>query len=271
MKWRSFRVWFRIFGTLVLLYLLTAYFVLPRLWYDREHQHGLQATPAITTTPQGIPGDPLNVGLVGDLKDVVGAMHKAGWHPADPITLKSSLEMAGSVMLDRPYEDAPVSTLLYEGRPQDLAFEKSIGGSADRRNHVRFWKVLDKGVEGRPVWLGSATLDRGIGLSGYTGQITHHIAPDIDDERNFLIADLSRASIVAKIYQLTGVGPTVAGRNGEGDWYHTDGEIKVAVISPGAVAVPAVPETDAASPFMQMKDGVWAVVSNLITPADPPN
>ncbi len=271
MKRRPFRFWFRIFGTLVLLYLLTAYIVLPRLWYDREHQPGLQATSALTSTPQGIPGDPLNVGLAGDVKDVVGAMHKAGWYPADPITLRSSLEIAGSVMLDMPYKDAPVSTLLYEGRPQDLAFEKPIGGSADRRNHVRFWKILDKGVEGRPVWLGSATLDRGVGLSDYTGQITHHIAPDIDDERNFLIADLTRASIVTRIYQLTGVGPTVAGRNGEGDWYHTDGEIKVAVISPGAVAVPAAPETDAGPPFMQIKDGVWVAVSNLVTPADPSN
>ena len=36
-----------------------------------------------------------------------------------------------------------------------------IGASADRRNHVRFWKVLEQGQENRPVWLGSATFDRG--------------------------------------------------------------------------------------------------------------
>jgi hypothetical protein len=34
-----------------------------------------------------------------------------------------------------------------------------------RRHQVRFWKVLEKGIEGRPVWLGSATLDRSVGLS----------------------------------------------------------------------------------------------------------
>jgi hypothetical protein len=271
MRLRSLRHWLGIFAALALIYLLAAYVVLPRLWFHREHQPGLEINAAITSTPQGIPGDPLNVGLVGDTGDVIRAMHLAGWSPADPITLKSSLEIAESVMLDRPYKDAPVSTLLYDGRKQDLAFEKPIGESADRRNHVRLWKVLDKGAEGRPVWLGSATLDRGVGLSKYTGQITHHIAADIDDERNFFIADLTHASIVIELYQLSGIGPTVAGRNGEGDWYHTDGEIKVAVISPGAQTVSGAPQLLAESPLIQMKDGLWATASGWIRPLDPKN
>ena len=69
------------------------------------------------------------------------------------------------MLLDRPYKDAPVSNLYYQGRREDLAFEKPIGASADRRNHVRFWKVLDQGEEKRPVWLGAATEDRGVGVS----------------------------------------------------------------------------------------------------------
>ena len=31
------------------------------------------------------------------------------------------------------------------------------------------------------------------------------------------------------IYQVTGIGPTLIGRNGEGDRYYTDGEIKIIV------------------------------------------
>ena len=69
------------------------------------------------------------------------------------------------MLLDRPYRDAPVSNLYYQGRREDLAFEKPIGASADRRNHVRYWKVLDQGEEKRPVWLGAATEDRGVGVS----------------------------------------------------------------------------------------------------------
>jgi LssY C-terminus len=121
----------------VIVYGASAYLILPLFWTHYEHQKGLAHLPMVTQTGQGIPGDPINVGLVGDTKDVVCAMHAAGWYPADPITLKSSIEIVGSVLLDRPYKDAPVSNLYYLGRREDLAYEKPIGASADRRNHVR--------------------------------------------------------------------------------------------------------------------------------------
>jgi hypothetical protein len=133
----------------VAVYGLLAYIVLPALWTHYEHQKGLTHLPMVTLTGQGIPGDAINVGLIGDQRDVVCAMNAAGWYPADPITLKSSIEIIGSVVLERQYKDAPVSNLYYLGRREDLAFEKPVGNSADHRNHVRFWKVLDKGEEGR--------------------------------------------------------------------------------------------------------------------------
>jgi hypothetical protein len=122
-------------------------------------------------------------------------MHAAGWYPADPITLRTSIDIVGSVAFDRPYHDAPVSPLYYQGKKEQLAFEKPDGKSADRRHHVRFWQVLDKGTDGRPVWLGSVTFDRGVGLSHDTGQVTHHIAPDIDAERDGLGGVDTSASI----------------------------------------------------------------------------
>jgi len=177
-------------------YTALAYLLLPLFWTHYEHQKGLANLPMVTRTGQDIPGDPMNVGLVGDLADVVCAMHAAGWYPADPITLKSSIEIVGSVLLDRPYRDAPVSNLYYLGRREDLAFEKPIGQNADRRNHVRYWKVLDQGEEKRPVWLGAATEDRGVGVSRYTAAVTHHISADLDAERALLAADLENAGMV---------------------------------------------------------------------------
>lgn len=179
----------------------------------------------VTRTAQGIPGDPINVGLIGDRDDIVCAMHTAGWSPAAAISLRSSIGIAGSVIFRRPYRSAPVSNLFYLGRREDLAFEKQVGSSADQRHHVRLWKVLERGSEDRPVWLGDATFDRGVGISHYTGAITHHIAPDIDAERGQFAADLESAGMVTAKYQVTGVGPTLAGRNGGGDPYYTDGEV----------------------------------------------
>ena len=211
----------------VLLYTLLAYLLLPALWTHYEHQKGLADLPMVTRTAQGIPGDPIDVGLIGNEKEVLCAMNAAGWLPADPVTFKSSIEIAGSVLLDRAYPEAPVSPLYYLGRREDLAFEKPSGRSADRRHHVRFWKVLDKGQENRPVWLGSDTFDRGVGVSHFTGAITHHIDADLDTERDMLAGDLETAGMVTAKYQVTGVGLTLTGRNGGGDPYFTDGEVWV--------------------------------------------
>ena len=216
-------------------YLAIAYLVLPALWKQFENQPGLAAKPMLTTTPEGIPGDPINIGLVGSRTEVVRAFARIGWAPADAITLRSSVEIGLSILLDRPYADAPVSTLLYEGRKQDLAFEKSAGTSADRRHHLRLWLTLDRGAEARPVWLGAASFDRGVGFSRDTGQVTHHIAPDLDAERDLIVRELSAAGVLASVYRVSGVGPTLLGRNGGRDRYFTDGEVSVGVITADAV------------------------------------
>ncbi len=251
-------------GAIVLLgWGLTAYVVLPFFWKHYEHQRGLAGLPMVTRTAQGIPGDPLNVGLVGSREDLVRAMVAAGWSPADPITLRTSLEIAGSVILDRPYRDAPVSPLFYEGRREDLAYEKEAGSSADRRHHVRFWKVLEKGDEGRPVWLGSVTFDQSVGLSRYTGQITHHIAPDLDAERDGLINDLVRAGMAEALYSVSGIGPTLNGRNGEGDRYYTDGEIRVAVLVRDGRRRTDPPAELPSPALVSLKDAIWDQAADL--------
>ena len=246
-------------------YLVLAYVVLPALWSHHEHEPGLAALPMVTRTGSGIPGDALNVGLVGSKEDVLQAMHAAGWFPADPITLRTSVEIVGSVVLDRPYHDAPVSPLYYDGKKEQLAFEKPDGKSADRRHHVRLWLVLEKGTDGRPVWLGSVTYDRGVGLSHDTGQVTHHIGPNIDAERDLLMRDLREADMVETFFQISGAGPTLFGRNGEGDPYYTDGEIDVATLVVAGVKRRQPPETLPPPPLISLKDQIWHGVSNAVS------
>jgi len=253
-----------VLAVVLILYGLIAYIVLPQIWTHYEHQKGLAGLTMVTRTAQGIPGDPINVGLVGAKNDVLCAMHAAGWYPADPITFRSSVEIVGSVILDRPYRDAPVSPLFYQGRREDLAFEKPDGSSADRRQHVRFWEVLKRGDEGRPVWLGSATFDRSVGLSRDTGQVTHHIAPDIDAERDRLTDDLKIAKVVEAIYEVSGIGPTLAGRNGEGDRYYTDGEIRISRLVAGCnVKTATTVELDNPS-LVNMKNVAWEAIAAML-------
>ena len=105
------RRWLIIFAAAATVYLLLAYIVAPALWTHHEHEPGLANLPMVTRTADGIPGDALNVGLVGNREDIIRAMHAAEWFPADPITLRMSIDIVGSVVLDRPYHDAPVSPL----------------------------------------------------------------------------------------------------------------------------------------------------------------
>jgi hypothetical protein len=255
------RRWLLIFGAVPIVYLLLAYLILPAVWTHHEREPGLASLPMVTRTSDGIPGDALNVGLVGNKEDIAHAMHAAEWYPADPITLRTSVEIIGSVMLDRPYHDAPVSPLYYEGEKEQLAFEKPDGKSADRRHHVRLWQVLEKGADGRPVWLGSITFDRGVGLSHDTGQVTHHIGPDIDAERDLLMHDLRVAGMVEAFFQISGVGPTLFGRNGEGDPYYTDGEIDFARLVLDGARRTEPPLILAPPALIALKDRVWHGVS----------
>lgn len=271
---RRLRRWLRRVATvalvLIALYVAAAYVVLPRLWTHYEHEPGLEGRPMVTVTADGIPGDPLNVGLVASKEEAIRALAAAGWYPADPVTLKTSIEIAGSVIFDRPYRDAPVSPLFYEGRPQDFAFEKPAGESADRRHHVRFWEALRNGKAGRPVFVGSATFDRGSGVSHYTGAITHHIAPNIDSEREFLIADLVAAGTLTEIFHVTGIRPTLNGRNGGGDPYFTDGEISIGVVSPGGVQVEGEPVVLPDPIPVAIKNAIWAAGRRLLDDTDAP-
>ena len=248
--------WLSSLGAAALAYVALAYLLLPAFWRHYEHQPNLALKPMVTRNSAGIAGDPLNVGLVGNLNEITRAMTGAGWTRADPLSIKSDVEIAESVALDRSYKDAPVSNLFYQGRREDIAFEMQIGSSAAHRHHVRFWKVLERGAEDRNVWLGSATLDRDIGFSRYTGQITHHIASDIDAERQFMIGKLTSAGVVSTIYTVSGIGPTLNGRNGEGDWYYTDGEIEIAVISLGASS-PTVTTILDAPTSVAVKNKIW--------------
>jgi hypothetical protein len=155
-------------------------------------------------------------------------MLAAKWYPADPITLASSIRIAGDVVFDRPYNEAPVSNLYLYGRKEDLAFEFPVGSDPDKRHHVRFWKSEKVDEQGRPMWFGAATLDSGVGLSHDTGQITHHISPDVDAERDKIIVDLKSAGALKTVQWIEHFHKVLEGRNGGGDPWRTDGRLAVA-------------------------------------------
>lgn len=210
----------------LILWIALAYAGLPRLWSHHEHKRIGGRDAIVSYTAQDIPADPINLRLRGSEAQIACAFAKAGWSRADGVTLRSALMIAASVLRGRPYPAAPVSPLYLDDRVQDLAFQLDEGGSADRRHHVRLWRV------GPADWLAAATYDRGVGLSLFTLQITHHIGPDVDAERAragaLIVAGGGRRLGVAA----SRLAPGVWHRNGGGDRYRTDGLIEAFALGP---------------------------------------
>jgi hypothetical protein len=225
------RLAFRVVAGLLLVWLVMAYVLMPAVWkrYTRRHP-SLADIPGVTHTGNGIPGDPLNVALVGTEEDVMKIMVAAKWYPADPLTLRSCLRIAAASVLRRPYDAAPVSNLYLFGRKEDLAFEQPVGNDPRKRHHVRFWQSDKVDFDGRPVWVGSAIFDERVGLSRDTGQITHFIAADIDAERDYLFHDLERTGDLLEKFIIEGFHQIREGRNGGGHPWHTDGNASAGVI-----------------------------------------
>lgn len=228
---RRARRLFRLSAGLLVVYLLVAYVVMPLVWKRYVHRHpALDDVPGITETATGIPGDPINVALIGTKDDVERVLLAATWYPADKLGLRSDVRIAADTILERSYDEAPVSSLYLFGRKEDLAFEQPVGDDPRQRNHVRFWRSRKVDPDGRPVWVGSATYDERVGLSHTTGEITHHIAADVDAERDHLFKDLQQTGDLSETYVVDGFHKVCDGRNGGGDPWHTDGNLKVGVI-----------------------------------------
>jgi hypothetical protein len=238
---RPVRTFLRLALAGVVLYLVIAYALLPLAWRTHEKHHpALADAPRLTHTANGIPGDPLNVGLVGTEEELHRAMLAARWYPADPTTLRSAMRIAVGVVFDRPYDDAPVSSLYLWGRKEDLAFEQPVGNDPKRRHHVRFWRSGKVDEQGKPLWLGAATFDTHVGLSYTTGQITHHISPEVDLERDKVINDIRHARDLSASYWIDGFHKELEGKNGGGDPWKTDGRLEVGVISISKTPQPAL-------------------------------
>lgn len=221
----------RILAGFLVAYLIFAYVLMPALWKRYEHRHpALDSTPDITRTGDDHPGDPINVALIGSETDVTSIMKAASWYAVDPLGLRSDLKIAADTVIERPYKQAPVSNLYLFGRKEDLAFEQPVGNDPRQRHHVRFWKSDKDDDKGRPLWAGSVTYDRSVGLSHTTGQITHHIDGNVDAERDRLFDELRATQSLTEFQVKENFHPVRTGKNGGGDAWYTDGQLFIGTV-----------------------------------------
>lgn len=217
----------------VIFWFVTAYIFLPWVTRMLTRLYVPEYFIGRTKTSDGLLGDPVNVAFNGEKDAIIQVFQESGWQLADPLTLKTSWKIAYSSVLGKSYPTAPVSPLYLFSTVQDLAFEKEIDGNPRKRHHIRLWRTPEDWYlpGGRQAdWLGAATFDKNVGLSLFTGQITHKIDADIDHERDFVIASLKEGSFVIDVEVVPHFTSSYHSRNGGGDRIHTDGALPFVTI-----------------------------------------
>jgi hypothetical protein len=226
-----------------LTYGIAAYIILPRAVRMSLKILQRKLVPSFTITGDGLPGDPVNVALIGTLPQLRAAFATLGWSEADQLGLASSWRMIRAFVLNSPYPTAPFSTLYLFGRGQDIGFQKAIDNSPRKRHHIRFWALGLARAEAswgaanfwlntdrppddaRVIWVGAGTRDTGLSLTQLTFQITHATDADTNAERNFIVAELMKIRAVETVKVVQSGQHLPAERVNH---YITDGEITVA-------------------------------------------
>ncbi|TAJ46818.1 MAG: hypothetical protein EPO52_14875 [Herbiconiux sp.] len=241
-------------------WVVVAYIALPRLHRILTNIYVPNYFIGRTRTSDGLLGDPVNLGLVGNEEQLHTAMTAAGWTRADDLTLRSALRIVASTVLRRSYNEAPVSPLMLFGRNQDFAYQQEVKGNPAKRHHVRFWRCPDGWLlpGGHATdWLAAGTYDRAVGFSLFTLQITHKIDENTDVERDHIVQTVTEADAAVGVNVLKDFATGYHSRNGGGDTIITDGDLPVIDlrrVTPSAAAfqessapVP-MPHTDGGSP-----------------------
>jgi hypothetical protein len=226
-----------------LTYGIAAYVILPRVVRMGLKVLQRKLVPSFTITGDGLPGDPVNLALIGTLRQLRAAFATVGWVEADRLGVASSWRMIRAFVFSSPYPGAPFSTLYLFGRGQDVGFQKAIGDSPRKRHHIRFWALgLTRaedtlGTAGfwlntdRPpddacvLWVGAGTRDTGFSLTRLTFQVTHATDSDTNAERDYIVAELKKHRVIeaATSYQCGQALPAKRVNH-----YVTDGEMTLA-------------------------------------------
>jgi hypothetical protein len=194
----------------------------------------LRAMPTATTNSRGTGhGDPVNLIVIAELDSVLAAFAEH-WSETEVITPGSCLKTVRAFLLGSEYRYSPVSPLCLLGRSQDLALQR-IRRSINERVHLRLW-LTPLRFEKTPVWVGQVSRDIGVRFTTKAWNLTtHRIDPDVDEAREYVVADLLDGERVEAIAYVDGVGPCTVDqprRNLTGDPYFTDGRRAVVYLAP---------------------------------------
>jgi hypothetical protein len=203
----------------------------------------LERLPCCTSNREGTKaGDPINLVIIGEFKDVAAAFARRGWLPTEETYSTAIWKTVKSFLFGSQYRYSPVSPLYFYDRGQDFARQKPRH-DIHERNHLRLWYSPLR-FQGKPVFVGQISRDIGVRFTASAWPpVTHKIDPDIDEARYALIEDLIYSQMLSKVGFVKGVGrarPSDPRTNLTDDPYFTDGYRAVLMIDQGPLALDQV-------------------------------
>jgi len=161
-------------------------------------QEAVDALPYWTYSKrQPQPMDLVNLLFVGSREEVDRAFAAAGWIGSRANSMRATVAAIRAVVEERGFPDAPMRTLLLDGREPDLRLQESLD-TFEKRDHLRIWKRNGE-LDGRPMWASAATRDVGTTFGMHPFGFTHEVQSDVDLERDKVIHDLVFAGCVDSV------------------------------------------------------------------------
>jgi LssY C-terminus len=173
----------------------------------------------------GNPGDMINFLLVGTEDQVKTTFQAAGWVQVDRDVKDAIVQGLMASLSKQAYLTMPMSQLYLFGRPQDYGFAHAEPLKVvTTRHHLRVWKST-LSVGGQPLWVGAATHDMGLEKDQRNGKLTHHIDPNVDDERDFVTRSLTESGYVSQHTSVLPPNPIQDAKTATGGGFHSNGEV----------------------------------------------
>lgn len=182
-----------------------------------------------TVGPFGHRQEPINLIFVGSASDVARAFRVAGWIEADRLSFSSLRQALVATLTGHSDPTGPVTPSFLSEQPESLAFSQPVGRTFATRHHIRIWPAPYE-VTGEGIWLATASYDAGYAIAAGSLLPVHQIAPDIDDERDYVVRSLMRSvahtGLAADTARIQLVPPEM-GTNAFGEPFFTYGQALV--------------------------------------------
>lgn len=195
---------------------------------DIANQFTTGKAPATSTSITGNALEPISLIIIArDAAAFEAALLQAGWVKADKPNISSLARAAFAAWGNLPDRSAPITPYFWNRVPNDYGFQKPTADETLRkRHHARFWCTRFVTQDGARIFVGTASFDNGL-----VWGVLHHIAPNIDGERDTLVADMKATGLISDSRQFQLSTPHL-GADIAGDPWFTDGKAVVLRVRP---------------------------------------